>query len=352
MVSREPRVHQPATVVPRRPTRRQLVAAAAGVGAAWTLGSQASAQSGPPAASPAAGEWSFTDDAGNTVTVPTRPARIVADLNAASALWDFGIRVVAVSGYTVLTDAAWGNVDRSVPEINAGPETGAPDAEKLLALQPDLFVTITWSPDDPAAAYEWSFPDPAQEAVVRGIVPIVAISGTGFADQNTARFAELAGLLGADLATPGLIAAKEGYDAAVAELTDLVAEKSDLTSLFAYAGNDFEYVAYPPDWADLSMYQSLGLQIMEPDAAPGDYWEELSPELAMTYQSDVFFQSTRAEVLSLEELTAHPTYGQLPAVQAGQVGNWNQDFIMSYQGLTAALETMLATLRTAEKVTG
>lgn len=342
---------QQRAMMARRQTRRQLVGAAAGVGAAWALGNQVSAQESTPPASPVAGEWSFTDDAGNTVTLPARPERIVADLNAASALWDFGIRVVAVSGYTVLTDAAWGNVDRSVPEINAGPETGAPDAEKLLALQPDLFVTITWSPDDPAAAYEWSFPDPAQEATARGIVPIVAISGTGLANQNTARFAELAGLLGADLATPDLIAAKEGYDAAVADFTDLVAEKSDLTSLFAYAGNDFEYVAYPPDWADLAMYQSLGLPIMEPDVAPGDYWEELSPELAMTYQSDVFFQSTRAEVLSHEELTAHPTYGQLPAVKAGQIGNWNQDFIMSYQGLTAALKTMLATLRTAEKVT-
>ena len=56
-------------------------------------------------------------------------------------------------------------------------------------------------------------------------------------------------------------------------------------------------------------------------------------------------------VFSLEELAAHPTYGRLSAVESGQMGPWNQDFIQSYQGLTAALETMMATLQDAADVT-
>jgi hypothetical protein len=56
-------------------------------------------------------------------------------------------------------------------------------------------------------------------------------------------------------------------------------------------------------------------------------------------------------VFSLEELAAHPTYGRLPAVESGQMGPWNQDFIQSYQGLTAALKTMMATLQNAADVT-
>ena len=161
----------------------------------------------------------------------------------------------------------------------------------------------------------------------------------------------MAAALGADLETPELAAAKAAYEDRAAEFARVAAEKADLTSLFIYADEANEYVAYPPLWADLAMYQALGLNIIVPEAPPGDYWEELSPELALKYPSDIVFQSTRAGVLTLEELAAHPTYGKLPAVAAGQAGPWNQDFIQSYQGLAAAFDMLLATLRGAEDVT-
>ena len=295
------------------------------------------------------GGWSFTDDAGNTVTLPERPTRIVADLNAAAPLWDFGIRPVAVAGWTTGTDAAWGNVDRATPVITASLETSEPSAEELLALGADLFVTIYWGNEE--HPYEWSFPDPAAYERIRQIVPVVAISGTGLADVNTGRFAELAGLLGADIDTPELQAAKATYEETIEAFKTLAAEKADLTVLFVYADGQFEYVANPELWADLAMYQGFGLNIVDPDVAPGEYWQELSPEQARTYESDVLFQSTRDEVFSLEELAAHPTYGQLPAVKEGQMGLWDQDFVQSYQGLTKALQTMMATLEDAEDIT-
>jgi hypothetical protein len=37
-------------------------------------------------------------------------------------------------------------------------------------------------------------------------------------------------------------------------------------------------------------------------------------------------------------------------VVADQLGVWNQDFILSYQGLTASLTNVIDTLATAEKV--
>ena len=37
--------------------------------------------------------------------------------------------------------------------------------------------------------------------------------------------------------------------------------------------------------------------------------------------------------------------------EAGQFGPWNQDFVQSYQGLTAAFEMLLETLAGAEDVT-
>lgn len=344
--------HARISLAQSRPNRRQFAGALAGLLAAPLAVAPARAQSATPAASPdAAGGWTFTDDAGETVTLATRPARIVADLNAASALWDFGIRPVAVTGYTVTTDAAWGNVDRSTPVINAGPETGAPDLEKLIALAPDLYVTITWSPDNRETAYEWTFPEPEQEALAREVVPIIGISATGLADVNVTRFVELAASLGADLSSPELVAARDAYDQAVAAFSTLAAEKSELTNLFVYADNENEYIANWPKWADLAWYEALGLNIVKPDVADTEYWLQQSPELAGSYPSDLLFQSTRMEVLSLDELKAHPTYGRLPAVEAGQAQAWNQDFILSYQGLTAALDTLIAALTSAEKIT-
>ena len=53
-----------------------------------------------------------------------------------------------------------------------------------------------------------------------------------------------------------------------------------------------------------------------------------------------------------EDLDGEPVFAAMPAVAAGQVGLWNRDFPVSYAGATAFLETILETLRTAEKVTG
>src|SRR5688572_10698578 len=99
----------------RTSTRRRFVAAASGLVASAPFIGRVGAQEGTPSASPAARGFSFTDDKGVTVTLPERPAVIVADVSAAAPLWDFGIRPVAVSGWTSggegYSAAAWGNID-------------------------------------------------------------------------------------------------------------------------------------------------------------------------------------------------------------------------------------------------
>ena len=42
---------------------------------------------------------------------------------------------------------------------------------------------------------------------------------------------------------------------------------------------------------------------------------------------------------------------QAMAVAAGQMGPWNQDFVQSYHGLHAALQSMMEILENAEGVT-
>jgi iron complex transport system substrate-binding protein len=328
-----------------RATRRTLIGGAAALGAARLLPRSAGAQE----ASPAAGPWRFTDDLGVTVELPQRPTRIVADLNAAAPLWDFGVRPIAVSGWTVASDASWANVERSVPVINATEGEPEPDLESLLAVDAELFVTIAWAEDD-----IWSFTSAETYKATQAVVPVVCISVAGMANENLQRFAELSEALGTDLASPELTAAKAEFDAAVEKFSATVAAKSDVVSLFAGVpteGADW-YLANPEDWADLAWYQSLGMNLLEPDVEKGKFWEILSREQANKYPSDVFFLSLRAGRMSNEELRADPLFAVHPAVAANQIGGWNQDFVLSYQGLTDALTTMEATLATAEKVTG
>lgn len=332
-------------------SRRQACGLLAGFAAATLIGlvpGASSAQEGTPGA---AGEWTFTDDAGKTLTLPQRPTRIAADLNAAAALWDFGVKVDAVAGWTVDTEAAWGNVDRATPNITVSAENSGPGLEELLKREIDLFVTITWG-NNAENPYQWSFPELAAYEQTNAIVPVIGISGTGRADANMLRFAELSASLGVDAESAELAAARTTYEAKAAEFANVTAEQADLTSLFVYADGTAEYVAYPPIWADLAMYQGMGLNIMTPQDVPeGDYWLELSPEQAGLYSPDVLFQSTRQGIFTPEQLAEHPTYGALPAVQAGQIAPWNQDFIQSYQGLTAAMQVVIDALSTAKVVT-
>lgn len=337
--------------------RRTLLAASGAVIATATLTHKGLTQAASPVASPVAKGWSFTDDKGVTVELDTAPVRIVADVNAAAALWDFGIRPVGVFGWNSSETGdfgpAGGNIDPDQVEIG-GNSTEPFQIESVAAMQPDLLVTITWEPENPTEYWSLDF-DEAILPLAQKVAPIVAISAVGSADVNTERMAEMAVALGADLATPELAEANETYQAALARLPEVAAEKSDLNVMFAYISREGEqwYIVDPVGWADVSLYESLGVNVVIPEESDG-YWQTLSFEEALKYPADVIFNSSRGGgtlTLGLEELQAHPTYSQQPAVIAGQFGWWNQDFIMSFQGMTDALNAIISTLEPAEKVT-
>ncbi len=337
--------------------RRTLLAATGAITASAILAFEGAAQTASPVASPVATGWSFTDDKGVTVELDAAPVRIVADVNAAAALWDFGIRPVGVFGWNASDSGdfgpAGGNIDPSQVEIG-GNDAEPFQLEPVLAMQPDLLVTITWEPENPTEYWSLDF-DEAILPLAQKIAPIVAISAVGLADVNTDRMAELAVALGADLDTPELAEANEEYQAALARLPEVTAEKSDLNVMFTYISREGEqwYIVDPAGWADVSLYESLGVNVVIPEESDG-YWQTLSFEEALKYPADVIFNSSRGGgtlTLNLEELQAHPTFSQHPAVAAGQVGDWNQDFIMSFQGMTDALNAIISTLEPAEKVT-
>lgn len=330
--------------------RRSLILSAASGIAMISDSSRGVAQS----STPESGEWSFTDDKGVTVTLPESPTRIVADVNAAAPLWDFGIRPTALFGWNVLADGtfgdAGGNIDGEGIAI-VGDVNETIRVEELIAVEPDLVVTLTWTPDDPDEYWSLDAQADAPLDQVRSVAPIVAISATGRADENTYRFAELAESLGADIHSPELTAAKEDFEASIENLKDVAGASTDLNVLFFSPVPDNVYIANPIDWADLNLYQELGVNLVQPDAQPSDFWETISHEQALKYPSDVIFISTRSEAISIDEVKASPTWSLHPAVASGQIYPWNQDFIMSYQGMTEALDGIADALASSDKVT-
>ena len=149
--------------------------------------------------------------------------------------------------------------------------------ENLIAFDPDLIITLSFTLDDP---YDYWSIDPEILPQVREVAPILAISGTGDAGVSTERFA-------------ALVAARTRYEDVVATLEATAAEKDDLQVLFIAGDTAGKYVAYPPDWSELSFYQAKGVNLVVPDAEPGTYWEQISHEQAPRYPSDIIKTSAR-----------------------------------------------------------
>ena len=330
---------------------RRVLATAGGLGLAATIGPWSAAQApATPSASPGASGWTFTDDKGVTVSLPQAPARIVADVNAAAPLWDMGIRPVAVFGWNASDTgdfgAAGGRINASDVEI-VGNATEPVNVEKLVAAQPDVIITQTWAPDDPSDY--WSI-DPEILEQVRQVAPLVAISAVQRADLALERYAELAVLLDPGVADlPATAEDKAAYDEASATLNELSAAKPDVSVSFIWAEPEQIYVAVPENWGDLLLFQHLGLTIVAPREPSSPYWDELSWERALTYRSDVVMNSWRSEIPD-DELRNQPTFGPHPAIQAGQVGSWNQDFIASYRGLAETILSVIDVLEPAGNV--
>jgi iron complex transport system substrate-binding protein len=307
-----------------------------------------------PVASPATGEWTYTDVIGTTIALPTRPTRIAAYVNNAASLWDFGIKAQTVFGWTAShfpegDHIAWGNIDISEIDIISDSD-GNVELEKLVAANPELIVTWTWNKDDVASATN-GFPIDVLDRV-RQIAPIVILNQGDPDDIELTRVEALAEALGADMNAPQLVADREALTAKLAEVEIVATEKADLAVMFASYGDPaIIYVASPDYVADVGYIRSLGITLAN-DGSPTAtaYWENLSAEQALKYPADVIYLDAYGAWNTLEAVQAEPTLNVVPAIASGQVGYWHRDFPLSYTGLTGFLEDILAPLRTAEKV--
>ncbi len=190
----------------------------------------------------------------------------------------------------------------------------------------------------------YGFQDLAQLEQVEQIAPVVVIGWTGSAADVIERTADLAVAVGAD--EDAVAAERADFDAAAAQLTEAASSGVTVLPVAAYAGEGF-YMAKAPDDPSLRMYADLGVQFLDPG---GDeyYWETAGWESVTDYRSDVILYSLRG-AMSPEEMATQPTYGLLPAAQAGQVYPW--EYIgMDYPAQAAYMERLAGWLADSERV--
>ncbi|HEU0163554.1 MAG TPA: ABC transporter substrate-binding protein [Thermomicrobiales bacterium] len=333
-------------------TRRTLVGTSIGTLAGLSV-SRALASGTPPAVASPASPWTYEDVLGKKVSLPVRPSRIAANLVTAAALWDLGIRVVAVfdstaSAYPDGNHIAWGNIDASAV-TNVGDVDGNILPETLLTVRPDVILTLTFDRTDPSQIN--GVPGDLADAIER-IAPVLVVTDMDSTEIQLQRLVDLGAGLGADLEAAAIVESKAAYEAKVDEFRAVVTEKRDLTVLFIDFDPGELYVGGPRGVSELQFLDNLGLPFAnaESDAA-GEFWETLSAEQALKYPADVIYNDVYSGLRTEEELQTVAVYAAMPAIAAGQLGQWQRDFPVSYAGVADFLEVVLATLRTAEKVT-
>jgi iron complex transport system substrate-binding protein len=282
--------------------------------------------------------WEFSDDRGHRVTGARVPQRVVAYVRAGAALWEYGIRPVAVYGSAhdsgdAPDPAKAGELDPElVPYLGAG---AAVTEETLRALRPDLIVDVTYDGKGPYALAE-----PLAEAVG---VPVVALGVGGDASLRRIlrRFAELAASLGADTEAAGreLADAEEWLRATVA-----AGSKLSAVALSA-AGPEEVHLARPGTWPELSHLADLGLPLPGPGPGPGVNWltTDWTHAVAAFPAPTLVLADSRTHATPPSALSGHPVWQRLTATAT--VLPWNPELPPAPRACAHFLRTVADALR-------
>ncbi|SDG70142.1 ABC transporter substrate-binding protein [Pelagibacterium luteolum] len=291
-------------------------------------------------------EWSFTDAAGNTVTLDNPPERIVAFSSSAAGLMQFGIEPVGVFTDESASDKSLAEFELDGIEV-IRTAWNQLQPESLLALDPDLIVTEWWPRTDGYSGGDQMGP----EGQFASVAPIIGIEQGGSVLEIIERYGALAEALGADLNAPEIVADREAFETARAAFAEAAAANPGLKVMAAYASEDSLMVAAPSGSAELQDFTNWGLDVVVPDAPEGEYWSVLSWENADIYRTDVLLLDDRSGDDMRATVDAQPLAARMPSVAAGQVGDWPAWWIRTYGSYTAELEELTALIESAEVVT-
>lgn len=343
------------------PSRRRVLksglGAGLGLGAIGLLGACSATVSTANASSDAStssGPWTFTDDRGTTVRLDSAPTKVVAYTGTAAALYDFGVsidRLVGVFGPTKLSsgkaDPMAGNLP--VDQVTViGNTYGEFDVAKYAELNPQVLITDMWEKNS-----LWYVPA-ASLSKIEKLAPTIGITvASEPLTTPLARYEKLAGQLGADLTASAATKAKTSFQQAVEQLRNAAKtakSKGTIKVMAASASADLLYVSDPKVYPDLSYYEQLGVEFIQPTNVVGGFFENLSWENAGKYQADVILLDSRTTALQPADLTGKATWTALPAVKADQIVGWNSEPRYSYTAIAPIVQGIATALQNAKKV--
>ncbi|MCP9987971.1 ABC transporter substrate-binding protein [Streptomyces sudanensis] len=342
----------PSSARPSHPTRRGLLAMGGALGLGAALAACGTDESGGKAGGDSAakaGPWKFTDDRGVTAEAKTTPKNIVAFTGTAAALHDFGVEVKGVFGPTKTADGKpdvqAGDLDVAKVEI-IGNVWGEFDIEKYVKLQPELLVTDMWEKDA-----LWYVPDESKDKILK-LAPSVALWAAGQSMPKVIqRHVDLAGSLGADVASRKVADGKARFEKAAARLRAAAKAKPEIRVLIGSASPELFYVSTPVRPTDTLYFKELGVNLVVPSKLDqGGWFEPLSWENVDKYQADIIMMDNRSSAVQPKDLASKPTWTRLPAVRAGQVVPRVTEPIYSYDKCAPLLEDLAEAIENAKKV--
>lgn len=290
--------------------------------------------------------WTYTDGAGETITLDQVPQRIIATEDAAAALIPLGIRPVGIIASSQPEDSrALQGLDLSGIEI-IGVAYNEVDIEKAAILQPDLVIAEYWPGDR-----EWgggpavTGPDGQLRALAPVTGPAQLDSVVGLIEEYEA----LATSFGADLSTPEIAAAKANFERARDAFSAAAKAKPNLTALAVWAGDDGLWVAAPEGSAELMDLKRWGLGFLKTGLnADSGYWETVSWERSDTYQPDIILIDNRKPT-NRASAEAKPTWTAMKAAAAGAIGEWPAYWLRNYAAYAGELDKLTAVVLAADE---
>lgn len=283
--------------------------AGSGASAASSAAASPSASAAPSAAASSAAAPSgaiaatrtYTDAVGRKVEIPVKPEKLIAHY--------FASEMVALGQPMLGTNYV--NAKQSLSEeqlagiADVGGADLVPNAEKLIALAPDLIVV----PD---------FVEQGDLDQLSKIAPTVAVA---YGTDEFARLRTLGELVGRADAADAWIAAYEDKAAETRDkLKGAIGEGETATAFILYG--DKKLYVYGPARVGVTLYDSLGFvmpkSVGDAFAGGSELWKEISIEKLPDYAGDriLLVQSEGSED-TLQALKDSPVWSTLPAVKSG-----------------------------------
>ncbi|MFX4273858.1 ABC transporter substrate-binding protein [Propionibacteriaceae bacterium Y1685] len=310
-----------------------------GAAAAVAVAGGCSASGG--AARPAAGDqpWEHTLSNGHRTALDHFPERVVVDTFGLGAMWPYGIRPAGYWGY-LPEDRTTVGVDDLSTMTNVGADAEF-NLEKVAELGTDLLIGYS---SDGVGWPWWPNTDVAAQATkMAPFMPIVW--GKLGTVELIEEFRLLAKSLGGDVESTQVAADKKLFDDNVARLRTLTAAKP-LKVLPLQANVDGLYIGVNLQVLDFLSELGVNLVKAEPTKPDGP-WASISWEQISGYDADLILDFEMSDAAAHES----PVWKRLPAVEAGQLGEWNDKRANHYGNYGAWLGQLADAYDKAQPVT-